>query len=159
MSRISTRAANTILVSQNLQTQKRLFDAQVSITSEKKTNVYKGIANDARRLVNLENTTSLMQRFSQNNDLMDVKLKVTSTAAEAVGKTLSDFKTFLGDFSSTTKNSQIDVKDIQDQAFQALRSIEGYLNIDIDGQYLLSGKKVLTQPINFELKTLEGFQA
>jgi flagellar hook-associated protein 3 FlgL len=158
MTRISTRAANTTLLHQNLQTQKRLFDAQVSITSEKKSNAYKGISSDSRRLVNIENSTSLMKRFNLNNDLMDVKLNALNTSVEAVSKTFKEFKVFLDDFALTSKKKRIDVKDVQDRALQALKSIEGYLNISVDGQYLLSGKKVLTEPVNFGLTTLESFQ-
>jgi len=158
MTRISTRAANTILLKQNMQTQKRLFDAQIAITSEKKTNVYKGIANDSRRLVNLENSTSLMQRFNQNNVLMDVKLQTMNTSVEAIGEVFSNFKVFLADFEATSKKAKVDVQDIQNQALQALKSIEGYLNVSVDGQYLLSGKKVHSEPIDFGLTTLESFQ-
>jgi len=159
MTRISTRAANSLLLNQNLSTQKRLFDAQVQITSEKKSSVYKGIASQSRRLVNLENTTTLMSRFSLNNELMDVKMSALNSSVEAIGVTLNNFKVFLDNFSSTSKKKLVDVKDVQGQALQALKSIQGYMNINVDGQYLLSGKKVLTEPVNFGIRTLGDFQA
>ena len=159
MTRISTRAANSILLSQNTRLQKRLFDGQVSMTSEKKTNIYQGIASDSRRLINIENSTTLMQRFTSNNEQMDVKLNIANTSVEAIRKILSDFRTGLGNFSTTSKKGEVDNKDIQDQAFLALKEIEGYLNIDMDGQYLFSGNKVLTEPINFGLTTLDDFQS
>ena len=159
MTRISTRAANSILLSQNTRLQKRLFDGQVSMTSEKKTNIYQGIASESRRLINIENSTTLMQRFTSNNEQMDVKLNIANTSVEAIRKILSDFRTSLGNFSSTSKKGEVDNKDIQDQAFLALKEFEGYLNIDIDGQYLFSGNKVLTEPINFGLTTLDDFQS
>ena len=114
MTRISTRAANSILLSQNTRLQKRLFDGQVSMTSEKKTNIYQGVAIDSRRLINIENSTTLMQRFSSNNEQMDVKLNVVNTSVEAIRKILTDFRTNLDNFSTTSKEGEVDNKDIQD---------------------------------------------
>lgn len=159
MSRISTRAANTLLLNQSIRTQQRLFDAQVSVASEKKTQVYQGIAIDSRRLVNIENSRDLLGRFNANNDQMDVKLEVMNTSTEAIRTTISDFRTGLGNYETTSKTNAIDVKDIQDHAFRALKAIEGYLNIDIDGQYLFAGSRVLTEPVDFGLSTLAAYQA
>lgn len=158
MTRISTRAANTVLLNQSLRVQQRLFDAQVAVSSEKKTQVYQGIANDSRRLVNIENSRDLLGRFNENNSQMDVKLEVMNTSVEAIQETLNDFRIGLGNFETTSKKDAVDVKDIQDHAFRALKAIEGYLNIDIDGQYLFSGNKVLTEPIDFGLTTIDAFQ-
>ena len=108
MTRISTRAANSILLNQNTRLQKRLFDGQVSMTSEKKTNIYQGIAIDSRRLINIENSTTLMQRFSSNNEQMDVKLNVVNTSVEAIRKILTDFRTNLDNFSTTSKKGEVD---------------------------------------------------
>lgn len=159
MTRISTRAANSILLNQSLRTQQRLFDTQVSIASEKKTQVYQGIGIDTRRLVNIENSRNLLQRFNANNDQMDVKLEVMNTSVEAIRQTFSEFRDYAGSFQTTSANGAVEVRDIQEQAFEALKAIEGYLNIDVDGQYLFSGSSVLTEPINFGLTTLEDFQA
>ncbi len=159
MSRISTRAANTILLNQSIRTQQRLFDAQVSVASEKKTQVYQGLSIDSRRLVNIENSRDLLSRFNANNEQMDVKLEVMNTTTEAIRNTFNEFRTGLGNYETTSKSSAVDVKDIQDHAFRALKAIEGYLNIDIDGQYLFAGSKVLTEPFDFGLTTLEAYQA
>lgn len=159
MSRISTRAANTILLNQSLRTQQRLYDSQVSIASEKKTQVYQGISGDSRRLVNIENSRDLLNRFNANNEQMDVKLEVMNTSIEAIRETFVNFRTGLGNFETTSKKEAVDVKDIQDHAFRALKAIEGYLNIDIDGQYLFSGNRVLTEPFDFGLSTIESYQA
>ncbi len=158
MSRISTRAANSILLNQSLRTQQRLFDSQVAISSEKKTQVYQGVAIDSRRLVNIENSRDILGRFNSNNEQMDTKLETMNTTVEAVRETLNNFRLSLGNFETTSKNDPVDVKDIQDHAFRALQAIEGYLNIDIDGQYLFAGNSVLTEPIDFGLTTLDAFQ-
>lgn len=158
MSRISTRAANTILLNQSLRTQQRLFDSQVAISSEKKTQVYQGVANDSRRLVNIENSTALLSRFNENNEQMDVKLEIMNTSVEAIRETFNNFRIGLGNYETTSKKAEVDVKDIQDHAFRALKAVEGYLNIDIDGQYLFAGNKVLTEPFDFGLTNLEAYQ-
>ena len=125
MTRISTRAANSILLSQNTRLQKRLFDGQVSMTSEKKTNIYQGIAIDSRRLINIENSTTLMQRFSSNNEQMDVKLNVVNTSVEAIRKILTDFRTALITFLQHQKKVKLTTKIFRTKPSRPLKNSKG----------------------------------
>ncbi|SVC54408.1 uncharacterized protein METZ01_LOCUS307262, partial [marine metagenome] len=66
MTRISTSAANTLLLQRIFRTQQRVVDGQVKIGSEKKSQIYQGIANDSQRLVNYERTRDLLTRYTTN---------------------------------------------------------------------------------------------
>ena len=81
MSRISTQAANTVLLSRIFETQQSVFQREIQATSEKKSQDYLGIARDSRRLINIENTRTQLQRYVRNNEQVDVRLEITETMA------------------------------------------------------------------------------
>jgi len=158
MSRISTLAANTLLLNQTLRTQQRVFDGQVAISSEKKSQDYTGIFIDAQRLVNTENTRDLLSRFITNNEQKDVKLEVTETVTEAIRTTISDFRSSLATFSTFETKDAAHVKDIQDQAYRTLLSIQDYLNTDVNGEHLFSGARTTTEPVALNIESVSAFQ-
>jgi len=107
MTRISTLAANTLLLNQTLRTQQRVLDGQVAVSSEKKSQDYQGIATESRRLVNIENTRALLNRYVQTNEQEDVRLQVEETVVESIRTTLGDFRDSLASFKTfETKNSE-----------------------------------------------------
>jgi hypothetical protein len=158
MSRISTLAANTLLLNQTLQTQKRILDGQVSVSSEKKSQDYQGIYTDSRRLVNMENSNNLLSRFVENNEQEDVVLKASTTVLESIETTLNDFRSSLSTYAASESKDAAQVKSIQDQAFQALLSLQDYLNTDVDGRYLYSGGKTSSEAVTLGLSTVSDFQ-
>jgi len=158
MSRISTLAANTLLLSQTLRTQSRVLDGQVAVSTEKKSQDYQGIHVDSRRLVNIEHSRDLLQRFVKNNEQEDVGLKVSTTVVENVQKAVSDFRGSLATFSTFETKDAVKVKDIQDNAFRTLLTIQDFLNTDVGGRYLYSGAKKTTQPVAFGLTSVDAFQ-
>ncbi len=159
MSRVSTFASNSLLLQQTLRTQQRVFDGQIAISSEKKSQTYDGIFADSRRLVNVENTNSLLQRYITNNQQMDVNLGISDTAITGIGDTLKDFKSQLILFESGSLKSEEDTTSLQTSAFNALKSVEALLNTDVDGRFLFAGGRGSTQPVSLGLTDLSAFQA
>jgi len=158
MTRISTLAANTLLLNQTLRTQQRVLDGQVAVSSEKKSQDYQGIATESRRLVNIENTRALLNRYVQTNEQEDVRLQVEETVVESIRTTLGDFRDSLASFKTfETKNSER-VEDIQNEAYRALVALQDYLNTEVDGRYLFSGSRVTTKPVELNLSTVAAFQ-
>lgn len=159
MSRVSTFASNTLLLQQTLRTQQRVFDGQVAISSEKKSQTYEGIFSDSRRLVNVENTNSLLERYITNNQQMDVNLGITDTVVDGISNTLRDFKAELLMFNSGSLKSPEDTTILQNNAFNSLKSIEALLNSDVDGKFLFAGGRGSTQPVSLGLSDLTAYQA
>jgi len=159
MSRISTLASNTLLLNQTLRTQQNLFDRQVSVSSEKKSQTYSGIHDDSRRLVNVENQRDLLQRFISSNEQQDVQLELKTTAIAGIESTLKLVKDKLHDFTAANPKDANQVADLQQAAFGALKSLQGYLNTEIDGKFLFAGSRVSTKPVDLGLTTLAAFQA
>lgn len=158
MSRIVDLASANQLMSHVFKTQKRLNDLQTQLSSGQASQSYAGIGPGSDRLIRLENSRDLYQRFVDNNKAMDLRLKSTETTLASVQKTIEDFRQSLLDFSTGATDDTTRVKDVQDAAFKQLKSLEGLLNTEFDGRFLFSGSRVTTRPVDLGLSTLEGFQ-
>ena len=159
MTRISSFAANTLLVNQLLRTQSRLFDTGIQISSGKIAQNYEGIAIDSRRLINLENTRDSLRQYNVNNDRMDIRLKIANVAIEGLQELITDFNRNLNNFGVGGTTDKIKVQTIQENAFRTLKSIEDLLNTQVDGRFIFAGARIDTEPANFGLTTLANFQA
>ncbi len=160
MTRIASLAANNQLVTLLLRTQARLQENEVQVASEKISQDYVGIALNAGRLVNLENTRNALSRYVDNNTIAGVRLDIAGTTIEALRTAINDFRGRLTAFHEFDANEdETQVKDIQDAAFRALKAVEGYLNTEADGRFLFSGARVTTQPADLGLTDLAAFQA
>ena len=159
MTRIASLAANTSLLQQIFRTRSELFDLETQIGSGKVSQDYKGIGTDTQRLINLENTRTQLQQYIQNNEQMDLRLNIASTAVQGLRDVVSDFRNALLDYQTTDIKGQTEVKDIQDNAFRSLQSLQSLLNLEVDGRFLFSGARVGTQPVDLGLTSLNDFQS
>ncbi len=159
MTRISSLAANTSLLQQIFRTRSNLFDLETQIGSGKVTQVYSGIATQSERLINQENTRSQLQQYITNNEQMDLRLNVASTAVEGLRDVVRDFREAMLNYQTSDIKGQVAVKDIQDNAFRSLQSLQGLLNTEVDGRFLFSGARVRTQPVDLGLTSLNDFQS
>ncbi len=157
--RIANLAASNSLLNYVLRVQKRVHDGEVKIASEKKSQDYAGIAQDAQRLVNIENARDALSRYIHNNQTMEFRLNTASAAIEGGRAAISDFRNILVDFKAQdgTKN-ETEVREIQDWAFRSLKAIQGYLNTEVNGRFLFAGTRVTTNPVELGLTTLAAFQ-
>lgn len=158
MTRISTNAANALLVQQIFRTQQRVVEGEVQITSEKRSIDYQGIAINSQRLVNIENTRDALQRYITNNEQMDVRLEVRESVLEGVYDTIKDFRSQLRTYGTFEPKDSERVQDIQNSALRSLKSLQDLLNTDVDGRHLFAGTRSTTQPVDFGLTSLSAFQ-
>jgi hypothetical protein len=158
MTRISSLASNTSLLLQIFRTRSKLFDLEVQIGSGKVSQVYSGIASSSERLINQENIRNKLQKYIDNNDQMDLRLKIGVTAVQGVRDLVRKFRTAMLNFQTSDPKDATKVKDIQDNAFRSLQSIEGLLNTSVDGRFLFSGARIKTQPVSLGLTNLADFQ-
>ena len=159
MTRIADYAANNTLTSYILQTQKRLHDLQIQVSTGKVSQDYQGLAREAQRLVNFENTRSVLDRYVTGNDLKDVRLKTTESVMDAIKKAVTDFRELLFEYESGDLSDEQRVRDIQDAAYRGMVNISAYLNSEVDGRYIFAGGRVTTEPVNLNLTSLSDFQA
>jgi len=159
MTRITSLASSNHLIQLMLQKQKNLQDGQVQVATGKKSQDYAGIATGSERLVNIENSRDLLNKFTETNKLMDLKLSVTDSVVGGIESAMKDFRTDLATFRTTTMTKETDVRDIQASAFKTLKSIEAYLNTDVNGEFIFAGSRANTQPVDFGVNTLSELQS
>ncbi|TVR78101.1 MAG: hypothetical protein EA405_14935 [Rhodospirillales bacterium] len=159
MTRIADLPAANQLMSHVFRTQARINELQVQVSSEQVSQDYAGIARDSGRLVRLENTRDLHQRFVANNQTMDLRLQATETTLDSVRTTIENFRFALLDYASGATDDRGKVAAIQDAAFKGLIGLQGLLNTEVDGTYLFAGSRVTTRPVDFGLTDLAAFQA
>ncbi len=158
ISRIANFATNTQLINFLLRSQKRMMDTQVQISSEKVSQNYAGISLKSERLINIENNTLFLDRYITNNELVDVKMKIMETTIEGIKGTIRDFNESLFEFSGGSTDVESRVEDIQKAAIRSLKDMEAHLNTDVAGEYMFSGARTGTQPVDFNLTDIAAFQ-
>lgn len=159
ITRLANAAATNQLVNRLLSQQRKINELQVQLSTDKVSQNYAGIAKESERLVGLENTTSLLERFSRNNELMDMRLNVTETTLQGIEEVMTDFRNGLLDFSNLDRTNEEEVATIQELAYRSLRSLEGHLNTDINGEFLFAGSRISTQPVDFGISSLAHLQS
>jgi len=133
MSRISSLSSSNELVRLLLQTQSRLQDAQIQVSTEQKSQTYLGITRESERLLDLELRKSLLDRFIDINDLGEAKLSLTVINLDGIEDTVRTFREFLYLYEAGNLNDEGRVQDVQEAAFRALVDIESFLNADVFG--------------------------
>lgn len=159
--RVATAAANTMYVSNMLRTSSRMYDYQMQVNTEQKSQTYAGLGNTSFRLVNLETQRDEAEHYIDTNTTLELRLDMMQTSVEALGETVRQFRNKLEIFAQNNANgatTEEAVDDIQRWAFRAMQDMQDYLNTRVDGQYIFAGGKTQTQPVDLNLTTLEDFQ-
>lgn len=160
MTRIATLATSEHLTSILGHTQARVQDLQTQVATGKRAQTYAGIAADTGRLIDLETRRQMLDRFQQNNALLKARIDATATAAGGIAGTIRDFRQdILSVITGGTVLSSSKVDDLQETAFRAMKSLEDYLNTDLDGRSLFAGSQVRQRPVDIGASSLAQFQA
>ena len=157
--RITNLASNNRTVALLLRTQSRVHDSQITVSSGQTSEDYIGIGNQTERLLNLENSSTLLNRYILNNELMELRLKTAVSALGAVEDSIKEFRLDLANFAQNTNKTLAAVRDLQESAIRGLKGLEAYLNTEAAGRFLFSGSRVNSEPVNFKFTTLADFQA
>lgn len=168
--RISTRASSTLIRERILRLQAELVDQELQVGTEKKSQTYKGLAFDSQRLLNMEHERRQLDRYVGDIATFEVRIKTTSviiqgvqadgtTAPEGgVKQVISDFRNQLVEFMGGSMTDEQRVKNIQRFAYDAMKSMEVFLNEDINGQFLFGGTSTQTQPVDLGTTTQTALQ-
>jgi len=157
--RISNLATSNQLMSYLTKTQNRLNDLQYQVSSQKVSSDYKGISKSSQYLLGLEASHDNIAGYIKNNEIMDVRLNITSSAMDGISTDINEFKKSLKTFDNQAGKTQDNTKDIQQQAFNSLLSMQAYLNTSVGGRYIFAGGRTGTVPVDMNLTTLADFQA
>ena len=157
--RIGTYGANQQYLQgiMNLQTQVNKEELQVS--SGKVSQTYSGIAASADTVLNFQVSETLAQQYQTDNSITDTKLSAATAAVTGVQTTITNFKDELTTFQQNGATDAQSVNQIQSFAFQALQQMQSYLGSNINGDYLFSGGKTTTPPVQLAASSLTQFQS
>lgn len=163
VTRIGTFATQQALIQRMLEVQKRVYDGQTQVGTEKKSQDYAGIATDSFRLINIENEKSRVNRFINNNTSAETNLNAMNTSVKSIDDRLrtlrQDLIGFTGrDLTDQSPDDVAAVKDIQERAFATLNDMEFFLNLKIDGKYLFGGGKTDDAPVSIPFDNVDQFQ-
>jgi flagellin-like hook-associated protein FlgL len=158
MTRIATFGSNQLYLSRITELQQRMQKEQLQVSTGLKSLDYSGIAADANRMINMSNESSAAAQFIKTNTVADAKIDAASTAVEGVTDTISEFKKRLSTFRSGNSKLQGNVEDVQEWAYRALVDMRAFLSTKVDGQYLFSGGRTNTEPVQLPTDSLSEFQ-
>jgi hypothetical protein len=159
MSRIGTLASNNVLINQLFETNRRLQNEQIQLSSEKVSQTYSGIAADSQRLIINENSFAALGQFITNNEAIGTRLDIASSALEAISSTIRDFEGELNRFQASAVKDRAAADQLQSAAFRAMANLATYLNTEADGRFIFAGGRVDRTPVDLPYATLADFQA
>lgn len=155
---IRDTSANQAAVRHLMRTQYELFNTQIQVSTGQKSQNYLGISSQSQRLINTENTKTLLEKFQQNNVTTNFRLDGLNTTTDTLNGSIKNFYESLSNFKLTGGQDPDRIKEIQTEAFKGLKDIEGYLNAQLDGRHIYAGSRAATRPVDFGLTTLTDFQ-
>lgn len=160
VARVANFAQQSLLNSQMLRLQDKLFDSQISVTSEKKTQIYSGLKSEVGRVLSLESQITQAERFQRSNDAVTLRLNTIQLSVDGAESAIRNFRDQLSDISSNATPDKEQIQRAQKFAYQALVDIQSYLNTDVDGQYVFGGSRGERQPVDLGLgSNLADFQS
>lgn len=158
MTRVSDASTINALINDMLRTQQRRIEANEQVVSGKRSQTYAGISFESQRLVSLETSRDINQRYLDNNTTQELRLGVMETSLNSIRTSIQEARESVINFNNRDDFSQMAIEELQAFAFNTLKNMEAFLNVDVDGQYLFSGSRVNTEPVDLELTTLDAFQ-
>jgi len=146
MTRVPTFALQQMMLYHTLNTQARSADLSVQLASNKKSQTYSGISQDALRLVSLETRRAEVSQFNKNIGHAEQRLKLMDTTVAAVEDLSLELRDTLDRVLQQPDAVSGNLKQI---AVNIRDSIAGLLNTRSADSYLFGGTRGDRQPINF----------
>jgi flagellin-like hook-associated protein FlgL len=157
--RIGTYGASQQYLFNMLSLQQRTNKEELQISSGKISQTYSGIAAAANSVLNYQVLNTETQQYQTDNSITTTKLQAASSAVGGVQTSITTFLNQLKNFQQNGAYDQGSINQLQTFAFQGLQNIQAYLNSNINGEYLFSGGKTSTAPMQMQSASLSQFQS
>lgn len=145
MTRISDLSLHQLTLAQTLNTQSRMADLQIQVSSGQKAQRYSGIASDAHRLVSLQDAHSRTAQYLQTNQIVDSRLTTMESSISQMFDGATQFRTLLV---NALNGDNADDLSIQTAAKNFKEQFANLLNVQVDGRYLFAGSRTDTPPVD-----------
>ncbi|MGO1117863.1 flagellin [Rhodovibrionaceae bacterium A322] len=145
MFRVSTSAVSDFSSYRNMVTQSRVQELQIQIASGKASQDYAGIAQDARNLLSLEETTTKFNAYQQNIVTTQTRLNQMETSVSQLEDMAADVQELL---LNGLNSGNADDLAINIRAEHFMEQFAALMNIQSDGRYLFAGGLTDTRPVD-----------
>lgn len=149
MMRVATFPNHQLTMAYTLESQRKVLDLQIQVSSGKVATEYAGVGTDVHRLINLETAATRTTRYQANNQTIDKRLEAMETSVAQIYDSVTEFRTLL--INALNANNAAEMR-IDVEAKNYKDEIAKLLNIEQDGRYLFAGSRTDTQPV-----TLSGW--
>lgn len=144
--RISNLASSRLIQSAIAQTQERMNDSQIKLTTKFKAQTYAGFADDANKLVTLESTRRRVDQFLNESSNLKLRMDTALNSIDSLKKSLDDTQKLIKDVlddgnlpNGIDKDSFADVK---------ISEIKDFLNVRVAGRFIFAGSLTDTKPVD-----------
>jgi len=145
MIRVSTFGTHELSLFNSMQTQARLQEQQIAVTTGMKAQDYAGLNVDARRLLSMESTVARLDAFGRNIDAVERRLQNMETSVAQIHDIAVEAKTLLVNALSgdNARELQLHVRaqDMMDQ-------VASLLNVKFEERYLFGGGRTDRTPVD-----------
>ena len=148
MPRVPTFGLHQLTLAQTLETQRRLTDNQVQVSSGKVSPDYIGVAIDSRRLVNLENAVTEAKGFSDISSRIDTRLQMMETSVSGAVDIATRFRTLLVNATNAGDSSLLE---LNQRAEDFMVQLAGLLNVRDDIRHIFAGSRIEVEPIDLSI--------
>lgn len=144
MTRVATLAQNRFALFNTLNTQQRLFEAQIQVGTGQKSQDFAGLS-EAGRLVSVKNEFARVDQFLENIETTDRRLQFMGFSLEKIEELGREFRTTLqGAKNGDTAN----VIGLSSLAQGLLDQVVDLLNVRDESRFLFSGGNIRTTPVD-----------
>ena len=143
--RIATFALSDQMVAGALRTQATMANLQVQESSGLKSETFAGYGSDTQHVVNLQVSVTRAQSHIDAATLADSKVQVMYSAVGSMTDIITQLRTQL---SAATTGGSTETTSAISSAQQFLTQMGSLLNTQYDGQYVFSGARVGTAPVD-----------
>lgn len=142
MTRVSSFGHNQVMLSQLLNNQSKLFDAQNQVNTGKKTDEFRGLTREAETLLGAKSLKSRTESYM--NTLADVqrKLDTNDIYLESVAGAAGDLKQVMVEALGGDQ-----AMSFTESLEQAVSMVLSSLNANVSGTYIFSGQRTDTKPV------------
>ncbi|MCK6453889.1 MAG: hypothetical protein L6R19_23990 [Alphaproteobacteria bacterium] len=153
MTRVSTFGHHTLLTAFALNTQSRLTDTQIQVSTGLKSQTYSGIARQTSRLVTLETQQARAANFRDAIEVVQTRLKLMSTGISSLDQEVNALRSSLA--GSPTADYAVSTR-IWGQADNLMKHVQEVLNMKDDTGFLFAGSSRQQAPVDATYATING---
>ncbi|MFW0777623.1 MAG: hypothetical protein ACN2B6_07895 [Rickettsiales bacterium] len=145
LNRISTFALHQSTFRNAAFTQSQLANAQIQLSSGRKTQTFDGMSDQAEQFIALEARLSRTNLYKNNNKLVVTRLDTTNAILGQVIDTVTSIKNLI---IQRRNDSQAGSLAFPEQLDGLWQSLVGELNTTLEGRYIFSGTRTNIAPVS-----------